>query len=84
MYLTKSKQGGRITSRWTFLDPQTASPELFGLEDILALKVKRHTGDQDVRTVRVYGWRTFAEFTDRDPKTGEELEMTKWFIFAAK
>jgi hypothetical protein len=70
--------------KWTFLHPQEVDPAVFGLSEILALKVARYRGDLDVRLVSVPGWKTFADLLDWHPVTGKKLETSQWFIFAAK
>ena len=83
MNLSKTKEA-KPGDRWAFVDPAEINPEVFGLDDVIAVKVRKHCEDRDVRTVSIPGWRTFAEFTNRDPLSGEELPMTEWFVFAAK
>jgi hypothetical protein len=83
MNFSKTKEQ-RTGLTWAFVDPTAVNPEMFGLDDVIAVKVKRHSGERDVRSVSIPGWRTFAEFTNHDPLSGEELPMTEWFVFAAK
>ena len=82
MGVTPSKQP-QTGNSWTFLSPGEVDPEAFGLREIHAVMVKKHTDKTDVRSVYHEGWRTVAELTDYDPKTGVPLKEAAWFVFAA-
>jgi hypothetical protein len=69
--------------KWTFLHPQEVDPAVFGLSEILALKVARYRGDLDIRSVCVRGWKSFADLLDWHPVTGKRLDTAQWFIFTA-
>lgn len=69
---------------WTFLHPGAADPGIFGLAELYALKVTKHAGRGDVRSVCLRGWETVADLLDQDPATGRRLDTATWFIFAAK
>ena len=71
-------------AKWTFLEPTAVNPKVFGFIKILAVKIKKHTEDYDVRLFSLRGWNTFADLMDYDPRTGKKLDMPEWFIFAAK
>ena len=69
---------------WKFIEPSTINPNVFGLIEVYAVKVRKHRGDGDVRCFSLEGWRTHADLIDRDPRTGKQLAGSQWFIFAAK
>jgi len=47
------------------------------------LKVARYAGEE-VRCFSLKGWITFADLTDMNPLSGEKLDSSEWFVFAAK
>ena len=68
--------------KWAYILPETINPDVFNLSEVYALKVARYTGEE-VRSFSLKGWKTFADLTDIDPRTGERLDASEWFIFAA-
>jgi len=69
--------------KWTFISPESVQAAVFGLSEVYALKVARYNGEE-VRCFSLKGWRTYADFTDIEPRTGENLDSSEWFVFAAK
>jgi len=69
--------------KWAFIPPETVKPAVFGLREVYALKVARYVGEE-VRCFSLKGWRTCADLIDIDPLTGRRLNVSEWFIFAAK
>lgn len=69
--------------KWTFISPETVKPAVFSLKEVHALKVALYSGEE-VRCFSLKGWKTYADLTDIDPRTGERLDHSEWFIFAAK
>ena len=84
LFFNKQQKEEISMAEWTFIEPETINPAVFGFAKVLAVKVKKHSGSCDVRCFSLKGWRTFADLTDRDPRTGKRLEMPEWFVFAAK
>ena len=69
--------------KWSFISPETVKPAVFGFREVHALKVARYVGEE-VRCFSLKGWRTHADLTDIEPRTGEKLDSSEWFVFAAK
>jgi hypothetical protein len=69
---------------WKFIAPQSIDPQLFGLKEVYALKVKRYDDKRDIRCFGIKGWKTIADLTDIDPRMGRQLNRSEWFVFAAK
>ncbi|MFH1051031.1 MAG: hypothetical protein V1779_08925 [bacterium] len=74
-----------MATQWHFIDPDTCIPSLFGLKRLWAVKVKKHDGLKDVRSVYVLGdWKVYSELLEYDPVSFKKLKQSTWFIFAAK
>ena len=76
------EKGGLM--KWEFIDPGSVNPSIFGFQEAYAVKVKKHSGDEDVRNFTLKGWETFADLVERHPVAGKILECSTWFIWAAK
>jgi len=71
--------------KWEFIDPETCKADVFGFDKLWAVKVRRHNGEKDVRSVYIEGWSVVADFLEYNPITGYKLRNNgDWFIFAAK
>jgi hypothetical protein len=70
--------------KWTLLDPDLVDSSKFGLTKIHACKVAKWIGKSDIRGYQLRGWITYADLSEVDPKTKEQLTSSKWFIYAAK
>jgi hypothetical protein len=70
--------------KWTILEPEVIDSSIFGLSKIYAIKVAKWTGQSDIRGYKLRGWITYADLTDFDPITKEQLKTSEWFIYAAK
>ncbi|MDO9529933.1 MAG: hypothetical protein Q7J27_12370 [Syntrophales bacterium] len=73
-----------MENTWFFIDPSTVDSNVFGLDEVYAVKVKEYVGNGDVRCFTLKGWKTFADLLDYDPRTGRKTTRAKWFIFAAQ
>ncbi len=69
--------------KWTHLPPCLISPHVFDFVPNV-VKVARFSGVGDIRMFRLRGWKSFAELSDHDPRTGEPLRSSQWFVFVAK
>jgi hypothetical protein len=70
---------------WTFIDPDYVDKNIFGFRHkIIACKVARWHGKSDIRGFHLNGWQTFAELLDVEPRNGNMLKESVWFIYAAK
>ena len=67
-----------------FIDTDIVNPSVFGLDDVTAVKCKKHDGKGDVRRFSLRGWETFADCVEYHPVTGEYLGHSEWWIYAAK
>jgi uncharacterized Fe-S cluster-containing radical SAM superfamily protein len=70
--------------KWKFVDPLTVNPELFDLSKVSACKVKRYSGTESVKEIRVEGWHLFADLSKNCPISGQELLISTWFLYAAQ
>ena len=69
---------------WNFIDPLTVDPELFDLSKVSACKVKRYSGTEPVREIRVEGWHLFVSLSGQCPFSGQQLHEVTWFLYAAQ
>lgn len=69
---------------WKFIDHSEIDPEIFDLTKISACKVKRYSGTEDVRNIRLGGWNLFANLEVTCPVTGQQLSESTWFLYAAQ
>jgi hypothetical protein len=70
--------------RWQYIDPLTVDPELFDLSQVSACKVKRYSGTESMREIRLKGWSLFADLLDECPVSGQQLAESIWFLYAAQ
>jgi hypothetical protein len=70
--------------KWTILDPDLVDSSKFGLSKIFSVKVAKWTGKSDIRLFQLSGWINYAELSDIDQITKEQLTTSRWFIYAAK
>lgn len=69
---------------WNFIDPLTVDPELFDLSKVSVCKVKRYSGTEPVREIRIEGWHLFADLSRQCPVSGQQLQEATWFLYAAQ
>ncbi len=69
--------------KWTFVDPAQINPELFDLSRLYACKVKKYRGTEDMRDIRMNGWHLYADLVEVCPVTGNKLQESTWYLFAA-
>lgn len=77
------RKGNMMKNKWHFLNPRHFNPRIFGLEEIFAVKVKKHDDNRDVRTISLPGWNIIAEQVEYNPVTGQKFQDVEWYIFAA-
>lgn len=53
-------------------------------EDGGVVKIAKWSGAGDIRCYSLPGWETSADLLDIDPRSGEQLEQSKWFVFARR
>ena len=70
--------------KWTFIDPALVDKKIFGLNEIFACKVAKWHYKYDVRGFYLKGWETHADLVEFDPITNKKLNVSQWYIFAAK
>lgn len=69
---------------WKFLDPMSVNPEFFDLSKVSACKVKRYSGTEPVREIRIEGWQLFVDLSDKCPISGQQLPESTLFLYAAQ
>jgi hypothetical protein len=69
--------------KWTLLDSNLVDSSIFGLSKIYTVKVAKWTGKSDIRGYQLRGWVTYADLSEVDPITKEQLKTSEWFIYAA-
>ncbi|WP_163336124.1 hypothetical protein [Desulfopila sp. IMCC35008] len=69
---------------WQYIDPAGINPELFDLTQVHTCKVKKYSGIEDVRNIRLKGWNLFADLLDECPVSGQQLSESTWFLYAAQ
>ncbi len=69
---------------WNYINPIRVNPESFNLEQVTVCKVKEFRGQEDLRNIWMSGWNLFVNLQERCPVTGNQLNESTWYIYAAQ